>query len=92
VGLIEALHWRAANVEKLAGHGVRQSEVDDMVAQLNYIIFENAGYPDQVLVTGYTSRGRWLTIAMEDLGGGSYRPVTGWPAEEREIRRFLAEE
>jgi hypothetical protein len=90
--LIEELVWRPANVEKLAAHGIRQAEVDDLVANLNYIIFENPGYADQVLVIGYTGRPRWLTVAMEELGGGRYRPVTGWPSHEREIRRYLAEE
>lgn len=56
----------------------------DLVAQDNYTIDTRPEYPDQVRITGYTSIGRWLTIALEDLGEGAFRPVTGWGTTKQE--------
>ncbi len=82
------LEWREHNIEKLLAHDIATDEVSDLVEQDNYAVERVPEYPDQMRITGYTSRGRWLTIAMEDLGGGVYRPVTGWDATRTEIEDY----
>jgi hypothetical protein len=57
------------------------------VVQDNYTVAVHPDYPDQIRITGYTSTYCYLTIALEDLGGGTYRPVTGWRADEDEVKR-----
>ena len=85
---IERLIWRPRNEAKLWEHGIDPEEVEDLVEQDNYTVDRRPEYPDQVRITGHTSRGRWLTIAMEDLGAGDYRPVTGWNATTQERKDF----
>jgi hypothetical protein len=89
--MIEHLIWRTHNVAKLQVHGISPDEVADLVAEDTYAVDVKPEYPDQVRITGSTSTGRWLTIALEDLGGGAYRPITGWPATEDEIRQYWEE-
>lgn len=89
---IERLVWRAANDLKLRDHGIDPDEVQEMVDNDTYWLRENPAYSDQVLVTGYTVPDRWLTVAMEPLGSGAYRPITGWPATRREIWAYIEEE
>jgi hypothetical protein len=82
---IRELEWREHNIEKLLVHEIDPDEVNDLVAQNNYTVDRRPEYPHQVRITGHTSTGRWITIAMEDLGGGVYRPVTGWNATRAEL-------
>ena len=86
--MIEHLIWTDENEAKLAAHGISRSEVVEMIAGLNYIVFDSP-YAAQVRVTGYTSANRWLTIAMEEYGQGVFRPITGWEATRRERERFV---
>jgi uncharacterized DUF497 family protein len=85
---IERLVWFRQNVEKLAEHGVSRDEVEDVVDQDMYTVDRRREYPDQVRVTGCTRAGRWLTIALEDLGDDAYRPVTGWDATHAELEDY----
>ena len=55
-------------------------------------VLADSPYFNQVRVIGHTSAGRWLSIAMEELSGERYRPITGWHATDREVRRYLEEE
>jgi hypothetical protein len=86
---IRHLEWREHNIEKLLEHRISRREVEDLVRRDRYTIARRPEYPDQVRVTGPTSSGRWLTIALEDLGEGAYRPITGWDSttEERQDYR-----
>jgi uncharacterized DUF497 family protein len=81
---VEELVWYPRNVVKLWEHGIGQDEVEDLVDQDNYVVDVHEDYPDQVRIIGRTGAGRLLTIALEDRGGGYYRPITGWTASERE--------
>ncbi|HEV2126925.1 MAG TPA: hypothetical protein VGW38_29595 [Chloroflexota bacterium] len=85
--MIEHLLWSDASEAKLMAHGISRGEVVEMITDLNYIIFESP-YTNQVRVTGYTRRYRWLTLAMEELSHNTFRPITGWPATETERQRF----
>jgi hypothetical protein len=69
----------------------KKRDVQEMVDNDTYWIRENEQYLDQVLVTGYAAPGRWITVAMEPLAGGAYRPITGWPATQREIVAYIEE-
>ncbi len=83
--MIEELVWREHNVEKLREHGISRREVRDLVfVQDSNTVDRQPRYPHQVRITGTTSAGRWLTIALEELGAGRYRRVTGWDATEAE--------
>ena len=86
---IQELEWHSHNVENLQAHGISRREVRELVALNNYNVHVHEDYPDQVRITGYTRRYRYLTIALEDLGGGVYRPITGWNALPAEIRRYI---
>ena len=85
---IRELEWHEHNIEKLLAHDIDPDEVDGLVVQDNYTVDRQPEYPDQVRVTGCTRAGRWLTIAMEDLGEGMYRPVTGWDATRAELEDY----
>jgi uncharacterized DUF497 family protein len=81
---IEELVWFPRNVEKLWEHGIGEDHVEDLVDQDNYVVDVHEDYAEQVRIIGQTSTRRLLTIALEDRGGGYYRPITGWIATERE--------
>src|SRR5690348_11125010 len=85
------LVWWPENVAKLEGHGIAPVEVEEIINRDSYAADVHPDYLDQVRITGYTAAGRWLTIALEDLGEGVFRPVTGWVATEHEVRRFFEE-
>jgi hypothetical protein len=84
--MIEQLRWRPHNIAKLREREISPEEVSELALQGLYTVDVHADYPTQVRITGYTAAGRWLTIALEDLGGGVFRPGTGWMATEDEIR------
>jgi uncharacterized DUF497 family protein len=84
--VIEQLIWYPRNEEKLLEHGIETDEVEDLVEEDNYVVDTHPDYPDQVRIVGTTSAGRVLTVALEDCGGGYYRPITGWEATRRERR------
>lgn len=87
--ILQLIWWPANEAKLRREHGITAEEVAEMVASGAYLVGRHADYPDQVRITGYTAAGRWLTIALEDLGDGIFRPVTGWVATEDEIRRFV---
>jgi hypothetical protein len=87
--VIEHLEWRQHNIEKLRDHSISRREVETLLALDNYTVTVHPEYPDQIRITGFTNTYRYLTIALEDLGGGVYRPVTGWRADEDEIKRYI---
>jgi hypothetical protein len=74
---IASLEWYEHSRAKLAAHGISRREVRDLVRRGTYTVGVHPDYPNQVRITGPTSTGRFLTIALEDLGGGAYRPITG---------------
>lgn len=88
---IKSLEWHPHNIEKLHRHGINRQEVREMVALNNFTVDVHESYPDQARITGYTRAYRYLTIVLENLGGGVYRPITGWNATLDEIRRFMQE-
>jgi uncharacterized DUF497 family protein len=91
IAVIEHLLWSDASEAKLTAHGISRDEVVEIVAYLNYIMFDSP-YENQVRVTGYTRRYRWLTIAMEEIGHHTFRPISGWPATDIEQQRFIRAE
>ena len=86
---IRNLEWHSHNIEKLRAHSISRREVRELVELSNYNVGVHDDYPGQVRITGYTRGHRYLTIALEDLGGGVYRPITGWNATEAEIRQYI---
>ena len=87
--MIEGLVWDRGNTDELAGHTIRPHEVTDMVFWGSWIRVRNRRYPGQILVIGYTTWGRWLTVAMEPTRTpGAWRPITGWPSTGREMDRY----
>ncbi|MDQ3701250.1 MAG: hypothetical protein M3442_10055 [Chloroflexota bacterium] len=89
--MIERLIWPLHNVAKLKGHGIRPEEVVDLAHLDECTVDVRPEYPDQVRITGATRAGRLLTVALHDLGGGVYRPITGWDATEDELRQYRGE-
>lgn len=86
---IEGLVWMEANEEKLAGHGISRVEVEDMIYWGRWEAVTNARYPGQIRVIGYTTRNRWLTVAMERGHERTiWRPVTGWPSMDTEVNMY----
>ena len=90
---IAELAWDPVNVAKLATHGIARREVDDVVNRGLYAVDVHPDYPDEVRITGPTSAGRFLTIALElvDERAGTWRPVTGWPATAGEEAYYWRE-
>jgi hypothetical protein len=86
--VIEELDFRPHNLAKLRAHGITQREVRELVDLDDYTVGTHEDYPNQVRITGYTSASRFLTIVLENLGGGVYRPITGWVATRGERARY----
>ena len=89
--MIEYLAWRPRHEDKLRRHNISRREVNELVRRRAYLVDEHPDYPDQVRITGPTSTGRFITVALQDRRGGTYRPVTGWNATGDEIRRYIQE-
>ena len=80
---IEGLSWDERAEDHIALHGVRLFEVEQ--AATNPIHARRSG--DYMLVIGQTESGRYLTIILDDEGGGIWYPVTARPSNPSE-RRF----
>jgi uncharacterized DUF497 family protein len=88
--MIERLVRRRDNVAKLATHGIRWEEVQEMVDLDEYAFFDS-DYSGQVRVVGPTASGRLITVAMEDMGNGTFRPISGWDSVRSERQRYHEE-
>lgn len=81
---IERLEFLRTNVSKLNRHGITEAEVRSGIDRTSWVVSVNDGYPGQIRVTGLTATGRLITVAMEQVDEGVWRPVTGWDATPSE--------
>jgi uncharacterized DUF497 family protein len=86
------IYWLEADEETedhLAEHGIRLADVWEVIYN-RYIETHNPQEGEErVLVIGETNGGRIVTVSLAPTRDpGTWRPVTGWPAEDNEIKLF----
>ena len=90
---IQALEWQQHNVEKVARHGIRHTEVDEVVARDDWVPIAHDNEPDQARIIGPTYERRLLTIVLEMTDEpGVWRPVTGWESSAVEVAYYWDEQ
>jgi uncharacterized protein len=83
--IISDLQWDDENVEHIARHDVTPEEVEDICFGLNLSEKErNSRY----ILSGQTTRGRYLNIVIEKIGKGIFRPITAFNMSENYKARY----
>lgn len=78
---IDGVVWDRGNTSHMRAHGIAPWEVQSIVESGDWVASTHPDYPGQARITGRTSRGRFLTIALEPTNRPAiWRPVTGWDA------------
>jgi hypothetical protein len=73
------------NVQHIAEHGLSKEEVEEVLAAPSSRgTSDSSGLP---LVFGWTSTGRYILVAVEDLGPDGIRPVTAYDVPPPQARR-----
>jgi uncharacterized DUF497 family protein len=77
--------WDVHNVDHLAHHDVLPEEAEQVLSgdilDLDYRVTQDG--EERWTAIGQTAVGRFLVIVWTMLDGGSYRPITAYPASER---------
>jgi len=82
--------WDERNERHAAAHGVTPSLVIE-VADTQPRFFPNspgAGRSGSHLMIGPDARGRFWTVVLLDVSYERWRPITGWPSTNTEIRLY----
>jgi len=82
---VARLRWTLTNAVHIARHGVRISEVEEVVAGERIV---EPGRSGRYVLIGPTAAGRMLAVVLEPEGAGVFFPVTARPASRKERRRF----
>ena len=80
---IASLAWDEANLNHLEERGVDAWEVEEVVQGLHHDF--TRGH-DRLFVLGQTDAGRYLTIVMQPMGWGTWRPITARDSSRNEVR------
>ena len=89
---IRELTWEEHNVEKLAQHGIRPVEVEEVVARDDWVPIAHGHARDQARIIGPTYGQRLLTVVLEMTDEpGVWRPITGWESSSVEVAYYWEE-
>ncbi len=83
--LIGELQWDDENVEHIARHNVNPQEVEDVCFGLH--ISEKAT-GQRYILSGQAVAGRYLTVVVERVGKGVFRPITAFEMSQNYRRRY----
>jgi hypothetical protein len=88
---VEEIEWDAENIEHCALHKLTPEIVEEVrLGEPRYFLNAEGKTGSHVMIGPIKSGQIWTVILLE-LGGGKYRPITGWRSENREIRRYRSE-
>lgn len=75
------LEWDDINEGHFAEHGVRVSEVNQVLGNPHLLLKNPNGQDDSLFLAGWTNGGRALSVVIAPTRDSSiWRPVTGFPA------------
>ena len=80
------LIWNASNREHVARHGVRESDVESLLAKRTFVRRGRKGYH---LYYGTDAGGRYLLVVLDMVAPRVYYVVTARPMTETERRYYL---
>ena len=82
---VERLLWDDENMEHIARHGVNPEEVEDVCFGFHFIRKERDGI---YILSGQSATGRYLTVIIEGMGRGAFRPKTAFDMSENYKRSY----
>lgn len=82
---ILALEWDDGNTGHIALHGVNPQEVEDVCFGPH---FQRRAEDDRYVLAGHTAEGRYLTVVVERINGGRFRPVTAFDMSDAQKRQY----
>lgn len=82
---INRVIWEDWNINHIAKHNVIQGEVEE-VLHSKFVICPS--YRDRILITGKTSRDRFITIIAHEEVKNVYYIITARDATEPEIKEY----
>ena len=86
---IRELRWEGHNVEKLAQHGIRPIEVEEVVARDDWMPIAHEHARDQARIIGPTYGQRLLTVVLVMTDEpGVWRPFAGWESGSVEVAYY----
>lgn len=80
------LYWDESNRHHIARHGVRESDVEYLLARPTFVRRGRKGY---WLHYGQDAGGRYLLVVLDNVGPALYYVVTARPMTEAERRNYL---
>ena len=80
-----------AEREHAADHGVTPALVANLVAGTPKLFANKEGRAGTHMMIGPDASGRFWTVILGSLGGGRWRPITGWPSTNPETRLYRQE-
>jgi len=75
------LQWDDSNIEHIARHGTSPKEVEDVCFGSHISGKEGKA---RYILGGRTENGRYLTVVIERVGKGIFRPITAFEMSERD--------
>ena len=88
---IDSLTWTDGNIEHIARHGIRPSEVEEVCfGDRSVAIRVGRGRygGSRYAVYGQAESGRYLVVFIDGVEGARFFPVTARDMTERERRRY----
>ena len=83
--IITELEWDDENIGHIARHNVNYQEVEHVCFGIH--ISEKEG-KERYILSGQTAAGRYLTVVIERVGKGLFRPITAFEMSENYKRRY----
>ena len=87
--VVESFEWDERNLPHAGRHGVSPDVADDVLSVDPRFYRNKEGMAGTHMMIGPDWTGRYWTIIIrpsENLD--VWRPITGWPSDRREIRRY----
>lgn len=79
--------WTRTGFQHVRRHGGSIRVCKEVLARAPKFV-RQSGRTGTHLMIGPDARGRFWTIAIEDLGDRKARALTAWPTKARQIRRY----
>jgi hypothetical protein len=84
------LEWDEEN-EAHSRHGATPGVCASVLSNRPKLFANKANRTGTHMMIGPDGSGRLWTVVLLRLGGGRFRPITGWPSTGKEIQRYRGE-
>ena len=88
---VDELEWDEANIEHCARHELTPTVAESVRTGAPKLFPNGESKTGSHVMVGPNEPGRYWTVILLDLGNGKYRPITGWPSTNTEIRHYRSE-